>query len=142
VTEEHRERQTAARLERHQLFEQRPNTEFSFVIEQALLERRVGGVEVTGVLMDHLLMVGARRNVDIQVMPLRQEDHAGVDGHMYLAETSDHRWFGYTEGQRSSSLITLPNDVSVLLQRYGKLRAQALDSRASMHLLEEMRGAL
>ena len=31
---------------------------------------------------------------------------------------------------------------SVLLQRYGKLRSQALDCRATVKLLEQMRGAL
>nr|BFD85602.1 hypothetical protein StreXyl84_50030 [Streptomyces sp. Xyl84] len=75
-------------------------------------------------------------------MPLRQEDHCGVEGQMYLAETPTHQWIGYTEGQRSSNLLTAPNDLSVLLQRYGKLRAQALDCRATVSLLKQMRGAL
>jgi transcriptional regulator with XRE-family HTH domain len=142
VTEEQVERETAARLERQQLLTQKPNTAFSFVIEQALLERRVGGASVTKALIDHLLEVGKLRNVEIQLMPLQQEDHAGVDGQMYMAETPDNQWIGYTEGQRSSTLITASKDVSVLLQRYGKLRAQALDCRATVSLLEHMRGAL
>ncbi|MET8446358.1 helix-turn-helix transcriptional regulator [Streptomyces sp. NPDC005209] len=142
VTEEQLDREVAARLERQQLLARRPNTAFSFVIEQALIVRRVGGSDVTRALIEHLLEVGKLRNVEIQVMPLEQEDHVGVDGQMYLAETPDHQWFGYTEGQRSSSLITAPEDVSVLLQRYGKLRAQALDCRASASLLKEIRGAL
>ncbi|WP_055493734.1 helix-turn-helix transcriptional regulator [Streptomyces sp. TP-A0356] len=142
VTEERLEREVAARLERQQLLGRRPNTAFSFVIEQALIVRRVGGCEVTRALIDHLLGVGELRNVEIQIMPLQQEDHVGVDGQMYLSETPDHQWFGYTEGQRSSSLINAPEDVSVLLQRYGKLRAQALDCRASVSLLKEIRGAL
>lgn len=142
VTEERLERETAARLERQQLLMQKPNTAFSFVIEQALLERRVGGAGVTRALIGHLLEVGKLRNVEIQLMPLRQEDHVGVDGQMYLAETPDNQWIGYTEGQRSSTLITASKDVSVLLQRYGKLRAQALDCRATVSLLEHMRGAL
>ncbi|MGI5192646.1 helix-turn-helix domain-containing protein [Streptomyces sp. CA-288835] len=142
VTEERLERETAARLERQQLLMQKPNTAFSFVIEQALLERRVGGAGVTRALIGHLLEVGKLRNVEIQLMPLQQEDHVGVDGQMYLAETPDNQWIGYTEGQRSSTLITASKDVSVLLQRYGKLRAQALDCRATVSLLEHMRGAL
>jgi len=68
-------------------------------------------------------------SVEIQLMPLG-------------AETPDHRWLGYTEGQRSSNLISTPKDVSVLLQRYGKLRSQAHDCRATVSLLEQMRGAL
>lgn len=142
VTEEQLEREVAARLERQRLLAERPNTAFASVIEQALLVRRVGGREVTGAVIDHLLETGARRNVEIQIMPLCQEDHTGVDGQMYLAETQDHQWIGYTERQRSSSLITAPKDVSVLLQRYGRLRSQALDCKTSVSLLNEMRGAL
>ena len=75
-------------------------------------------------------------------MPLRQEDHAGIDGPMYLAETQTTEWVGYVEGQTASMLITDPKDVSAMLQRYGKLRSQALSREATMSLLEQMRGAL
>ncbi|MFF3140937.1 DUF5753 domain-containing protein, partial [Streptomyces sp. NPDC057927] len=142
LTDEQIERQVYARLERQELLTARPNTAFSFVIEQSVLERHVGGSAVTGEVIDHLLRVGQRHNIEIQLMPLRQEDHCGVEGQMYLAETPGHQWIGYTEGQRSSSLITAPDDLSVLLQRYGKLRSQALDCRATVSLLEQMRGAL
>ncbi|MFB7113725.1 helix-turn-helix domain-containing protein [Streptomyces sp. NPDC056291] len=142
VTEEQLDREVTARLDRQQIIMQRPNTAFSFVIEQAVLERGLGGCQVTKAVVHHLLAMGRLRNVEIQLMPLRQEDHCGVDGHMYLAETPDHRWLGYTEGQRSSNLISVPKDVSVLLQRYGKLRSQAHDCRATVSLLERMRGAL
>jgi transcriptional regulator with XRE-family HTH domain len=141
-TEEEIERKVAARLERQALLTERPNTAFTFIIEQAVLDRRVGGTSVTRAVIDHLLSIGQRTNVEIQLMPLRQEDHAGTDGQMYLAEAPGHQWFGYTEGHRSSALITDPSEVSVLQQRYGKLRSQALDCRATVSLLEQMRGAL
>ncbi|MFE6183625.1 helix-turn-helix domain-containing protein [Streptomyces sp. NPDC056465] len=136
------EHQVIARLERQQLLTDRPNTAFSFIIEQALLERRMGGPGVTRQLLDHLLEQGRRRNIEIQVMPLCQYDHAGIDGLMYLAETPRHAWVGYSEGQQSSILITSPADVSAMLQRYGKLRSQALGREATVSLLEQMRGAL
>ncbi|MGW5094574.1 helix-turn-helix domain-containing protein [Streptomyces nodosus] len=142
VTEEQLERSVSARLDRQQLIEQRPNTAFTFVIEQCVLERHLGGADVTRHVIDHLLNVGTRRNVEVQVMPTRQEDHCGIDGPMYLAETPGHQWIGYTEGQRSSTLISAPKDASVLLQRYGRLRSQALDCGATVKLLEQMRGAL
>ncbi|NUP20351.1 MAG: transcriptional regulator [Streptomyces sp.] len=142
LTDEQIQHQVEARLERQELLAARPNTAFSFVIEQSVLERRVGGAGVASEVIDHLLLAVQRTNVEIQIMPTVQEDHCGVEGQMYLAETPDHQWVGYTEGQRSSSLITDPNDLSVLLQRYGKLRSQALDCRATVSLLEQMRGAL
>ncbi|MCP9986061.1 helix-turn-helix transcriptional regulator [Streptomyces sudanensis] len=142
LSEEQIERQVTARMERQRILNERPNTAFSFVIEQALLERHMGGPEVARDLLDHLLEQSVRRNVEIQVMPLRQHDHAGIDGLMYLAETPRHEWVGYSEGQQSSILITSPKDVSAMLQRYGKLRSQALGREATVDLLERMRGAL
>ncbi|MDX3428958.1 MULTISPECIES: helix-turn-helix domain-containing protein [unclassified Streptomyces] len=140
LTQDQFERQVAARLARQQLLIDRPNTSFSFVIEQALLERRLGGAQVTVALLDHLLLVGRYRNVEIQVMPLVQEDHAGFEGEMYLAETADHRWAGYVEGHGSSMLITDAEAASYMLQRYGKMRSQALSHQDTTSLLEQMRG--
>ncbi|MFF7097684.1 helix-turn-helix domain-containing protein [Streptomyces rubradiris] len=97
VSEEQIERQVTARLDRQQIISARQNTAFSFVIEQAILDRRMGGRDVTRGVIDHLLEVGTRRNVEIQIMPALQEDHCGVDGLMYLAETPAHQWIGYTE---------------------------------------------
>ncbi|GGW88542.1 transcriptional regulator [Streptomyces malachitofuscus] len=141
-TQEQVDRKVAARLERQTLLTERPNTAFTFIIEQAILERGVGGASVTRAVIDHLLNMGDRTNVEIQIMPLHQEDHCGVDGQLYMAEAPGHQWFGYIEGHRSSSLIADPGEVSVLHQRYGKLRSQALDCRATVNLLERMRGAL
>lgn len=141
-TEAEIDKVVAARLERQRLLVDRPNTAFSFIIEQCILERAVGGKAVTMSVIDHLLEVGRCTNVEIQVMPLRQEDHAGTNGQLYLAETEDNQWFGYTEGHQSSTLISAPSDVSVLLQRFGKLRSQALDCRATVSLLERLRGEL
>lgn len=142
LTEEQAERQVASRLARQQLLVERPNTTFSFVIEQALLERRMGGPVVTKALLDHLIAVGQYRNVELQVMPLLQEEHSGFEGEMYLAETADHRWLGYVEGHGTSMLISDLKAVSQMLQRYGKMRGQALSHQATASLLERMRGTL
>jgi hypothetical protein len=136
------EQQVAARLERAQLLTEKQNVAFSFIIEQALIERRTGGVEVTRCLIDHLLERSELHNVCLQIMPLAQPKHAGLDGPMYLAETPGNRWFGYFEGQQGSALITDSQDISALLQRYGKMRSQALNQEATVSLLKEMRGAL
>ncbi|MFJ1652261.1 Scr1 family TA system antitoxin-like transcriptional regulator [Streptomyces sp. NPDC088337] len=141
LTEEQCERQVTARLARQQLLVERPNTTFSFVVEQALLERRMGGTAVTKVLLDHLITVGRYRNVELQVVPLREE-HSGFEGEMYLAETAEHRWAGYVEGHGTSMLVSDPKAVSQMLQRYGKMRSQALSHQATASLLDQMRGAL
>jgi transcriptional regulator with XRE-family HTH domain len=142
LTDEQLETQVAARLERQRLLTDKGNTAFGFIVEQALLQRDTGGTDVTRSLIGHLLRMGSLRNVEIQVMPLRQAAHAGLDGSMYLAETPEHQWIGYVEGHDTSALATQGDQVSSMLQRYGKMRSQALSPEASASLLEQLRGAL
>lgn len=134
-----------ARLARQDLLatSRKPPTAFSFIVEQAVLERHTGGEEVTRELYDHLVGVVERHwNVEFQLMPLRQPVHAGLDGPLQLAETPQNRWFGYSEGQKNGRLITDPKEISVLQQRYAKMRSQALTPEDSLGLLKRMRGAL
>ncbi|WP_069172952.1 helix-turn-helix domain-containing protein [Streptomyces griseus] len=142
LTDDQLETQVAARLERQRLLTDKRNTAFGFVVEQALIQRETGGTEVTRALIDYMMAMASLRNVEIQLMPLRQTSHAGLDGSMYLAETPEHQWIGYTEGHDTSALATHGKQVSSMLQRYGKMRSQALSPEASVSLLEQLRGAL
>ncbi|MET3982527.1 helix-turn-helix transcriptional regulator [Streptomyces sp. PvR034] len=139
------EQRIAARLARPELLAvtRRPPTAFSFIVEQAVLDRWTGGEDVMCELLDHLVGVIERNwNVEFQVMPTRRPTHAGLDGPLQLAETPDNRWLGYSEGQKNGRLIADPKEISVLQQRYAKLRSQALTPEDSLGLLERMRGAL
>ncbi|MFI1201773.1 Scr1 family TA system antitoxin-like transcriptional regulator [Streptomyces sp. NPDC020883] len=132
----------AARSERQRLLRERPKTAFSFVLEEQLFLRRTGGAEVTKQLIDHILELSEMRNVDIQLMPLVQENHVALHGPMQLLETPDNECFGYCEGQRSGLFISDPNEVSILQMRYARLLSQALTPQDSRSLLEQIRGAL
>ena len=114
----------------------------SFIIEQALLERHTGGERVTRELLDHLLVCTELTNVELQVMPLRQPDHAGTDGPMQLLETLENEWLAYCEGQQSGQLVADVKDISAMQQRYAKMRSQALTPAESVSLLKRLRGAL
>jgi transcriptional regulator with XRE-family HTH domain len=143
--EEELNQRIAARLARQELLSTRrkPPCAFSFIFEQALLERHTGGEEVTRKLLDHLLrVIDQHWNVQVQIMPLRQPDHPGLDGPLQLLETPENQWFAYSEGQKNGRLISDRKEISVLSRRYGKLRAQALTPEDSKSLLKRMRGAL
>ncbi|MCX4819912.1 helix-turn-helix domain-containing protein [Streptomyces sp. NBC_01142] len=142
LTDNQLEAQVTARLDRQRLFRERPNVPFSFIVEEAILMRCLGGEPVMRGLLEHVLDCVALRNVEVQLMPSNQQHHAGLDGPMQLLETPDNKWLAYTEGQQSGQLIADPKQVSVLLQRYAKLRSQALNPADSVSLLERMRGAL
>ncbi|MEU8954815.1 helix-turn-helix transcriptional regulator [Streptomyces sp. NPDC048518] len=140
LSDEELEAQVAARLERQQLLRDRPNTDFSFIIEEHVFLRRTGGAETTRGLIDHTLEMTASRNVELQIMPLKRDVHSGLDGPIQLLETPDNKWFGYCEGQENGQFIADPKVISTLQMRYAKLRTQALTPEDSADLLERLRG--
>jgi transcriptional regulator with XRE-family HTH domain len=135
------EAQLVARMERQRLLRERPNTAYSFILEEHLFLRRTGGLAVTMELIDHILDLAELRNIEIQIMPQVREDHAGLHGPMQLSETPDNRWLGYCEGQESGQFISDPKVVSALQMRYARMRSQALSLEDSLSLLRRMRGA-
>ena len=68
---------------------------------------KIGVVGATGmvgrqyleILEESALEIAELRNVEIQIMPLVQESHAGLQGPMRLLETPENKWFAYCEGQ-------------------------------------------
>ncbi len=136
------EAQWAARADRQRLLRERPNTAFSFILEEHLFLRRTGGVDVTRELIDHVLDAAELRNVEIQVMPLVRQAHAGLDGPMQLLETPENKWFAYNEGQRGGLFLSDVKEISILQKRYARMRSQALTLDDSLSLLQQMRGAL
>jgi hypothetical protein len=135
------EAQWVARAKRQRLLRERPNTAFSFILEEHLFLRRTGGVDVTRELIGHVLELAELRNVEVQVMPLERTAHAGLAGPMQLLETPEARWFAYNEGQRGGLFFSDPKEVSVLQMRYARMRSQALSLEDSLGLLQQMRGA-
>ncbi|MFJ4517785.1 Scr1 family TA system antitoxin-like transcriptional regulator [Streptomyces sp. NPDC088817] len=131
-----------ARMERQQLLRERPNTTFDFVLEEAVLMRRLGGTQVAAEQLDLILELASLRNVTVQVMPADSEQHACLSGPVRLLEMPDGHWRAYSEGQESGRLIADPKEVSRIYMRYARLRSQALSPRDSASLLMRIRGAL
>ncbi|MGW2304873.1 helix-turn-helix domain-containing protein [Streptomyces sp. NPDC001809] len=129
------------RMERARILTERAETIFSFIIEEVALRRQVATPQAMREQIDHILAVGERRNIDIQVMPQSRGHHAGLDGPLCLLETEENTWYAYSEGQRTAQLISEAKEVSILQQRYARMRAQALSPEESVSLLREIRGA-
>ncbi|MGW1111367.1 Scr1 family TA system antitoxin-like transcriptional regulator, partial [Streptomyces albidoflavus] len=78
--------------------------------------------------------------ISLQIMPTNVRTHPAVDGPIVLIETPDHDHIAYIEGQRVSFLVDDPDEVSIMQQKYGMLRSQALSVDASKALLDELLG--
>ncbi|WP_208903666.1 helix-turn-helix domain-containing protein [Streptomyces incarnatus] len=130
----------AARPARQEIFSRTPLPTISFVIEEFVLRRPLGGWAVMRGQLEQLLLYGQRRNVEIQVMPIEREEHAGLDGPFSLIETQEGQRIAYVEAYKDSRLYTERRSVREIEEQYGILRAQALTPRESLALVEKLLG--
>ncbi|WP_431357701.1 Scr1 family TA system antitoxin-like transcriptional regulator [Streptomyces lydicus] len=65
---------------------------------------------------------------------------AGLNGAFVRLETPEHQHLAYAEAQRNSELAPDSNEVSVLAQKQGMLRMQALNAEETMGLLDRLLG--
>ncbi|MEU3223936.1 helix-turn-helix transcriptional regulator [Streptomyces sp. NPDC006976] len=137
-TEEH----LAARMERQVRMREDRTVPFSFIVEEAVFRRGLGGPQVQAGMLEHVLELTAPRNVTLQVVPLELEFHGCLDGPVQLLETRQGRRLGYSEGQQNGRLISDPKEVGLLCRRYDTLRSQGLNPKESRALLERLRGEL
>lgn len=140
LSEETVEQRVTARLTRQEIFARRPPPLLSFVIEESVLLRPLGGQTVLQGQLEQLLLLGQHRNVEIQVMPLNREDNAGVDGAFTVLTRAGGTQVAYTEAQGRSTLVTDPGEAHAFASRYGIIRAQALTPRESLAFIEKLLG--
>ncbi|WTI58387.1 helix-turn-helix transcriptional regulator [Streptomyces longwoodensis] len=131
---------TEARLSRQKLLTRVPLAELSFIIGEEALRNPVGDRDIMREQWQHLLKVGALRNVEVQVMPAACGLHSGLNGPFVVLETKEHKHLGYIESQDVGCVVHDPTEVSAFGLRYGKLRSQALNGVESARLIERLVG--
>ncbi|KOU52652.1 helix-turn-helix domain-containing protein [Streptomyces sp. WM6378] len=132
--------QVAARLERQEILHRKEPPTISFIVAQAVLMDRLGGDQVRREALQRLRQCADLPGLTLQIMPVNLKRHAALDGPFTLLETPDHQHLGYTETQRGSQIISDPDEVSILAQRYAMLRTQALNAEESKGLLDRLLG--
>lgn len=142
LNEETIEKRVTDRLSRQQIFERRPSPTVSYVLEEVVLDRPIGGPVVFAEQLRRLLEVGSTRHVEIQVMPTRREEHPSMGGAFNLLAPKGHGQVAYAEAQGFPQLITDRGEVRKVADRYGTLRAPALNPTESRALIEKRLGAL
>ncbi|MFJ3904428.1 helix-turn-helix domain-containing protein [Streptomyces sp. NPDC090025] len=143
-TPERAEELVIGRMARKRLFDRKPTCEIELILDESVLLRPIGSPEIMREQLLHLADCARRRNVNLQVLPLDAGlggEYAGARGNLSVVETPDHNLAVYLEIQGESVLLTDRAKVSKLVQRYAKIRAQALDPRTSLGLIERLAGA-
>jgi transcriptional regulator with XRE-family HTH domain len=142
LDDERIEQGLAARLGRQEIYSRKPAPLVSFVMEESVLLRPIGGRGVLRGQLEQIRLIGEKRNVEIQVMPVGREDHGALGGPFTLIDTPDGRRIAYAEVQGDSRLYTGQAKVRELESRYGILRSQALTPRESLAYVEKVLGEI
>jgi transcriptional regulator with XRE-family HTH domain len=103
------DRFVSARMARQEILHRTPLTTLTFVQEEVTLHRPIGGTSVLRRQLEHLLEVGRLRHVEVQVMPTRREDHAGMGGEMQIIKMKDGSAVGHAEAQLTNRVVLTRN---------------------------------
>ncbi|MFD7565988.1 Scr1 family TA system antitoxin-like transcriptional regulator [Streptomyces tendae] len=140
LAEETIEQRVALRLARQETLTSWPSPMVSAVIDESVLQRKLGGTKVWTGQLEHLLKLGRLRNIALQVLPLDCEENPGVDGPFVLLSPKGKQQVAYLEVQGVGQLITDAEEVRILAARYGSIRGQALTPRESLALMRKLLG--
>ncbi|WP_406071345.1 helix-turn-helix domain-containing protein [Streptomyces sp. NBC_01020] len=134
------EQGVSARLVRQEIYDRRPAPLLSFIVEEAVFHRPIGGSSTRLGQLEQVLRIGSKRNVEVQVMPMDREDHGALGGPFTLIDTAQGQRIAYAEVQGDSRLYTAQTKVRELEARYGIIRSQALTPRESSEFIEKLLG--
>ncbi|WP_244162992.1 helix-turn-helix domain-containing protein [Streptomyces bungoensis] len=137
LSEETIEKRVVDRLSRQQVFDRWPPPVVSYVLEEVLLDRPIGGPAVFRDQLRNLLRVGGLRNVEIQVMPIRCTEHPNLDSAFNLLVPKGYAQVAYLEAQGFPQLIHDGEEVRKIADRYGIMRAMALSPLESRSLIAQ-----
>jgi len=85
--------------------------EFVTVIEEAALDRMVGGPEVMRLQLEHLLELEERPNIELLIMPSNVAVHDGLDGEFMLLDFREAQSIAYIEFQDGAVYVQDQNRV-------------------------------
>lgn len=86
-----------ARMARQRIAESDTPLQLSAVVEEAALDRPVGGPRVMREQLEHLLALMERDNVEFQVIPTRVAVHDGLPGSFIVLDFAEARGIAYVE---------------------------------------------
>ncbi|MDX3383777.1 helix-turn-helix transcriptional regulator [Streptomyces niveiscabiei] len=134
------ERLLAARMARQSIFERDSAPSMHFVLEEAILQRHVGGTMAWKRQLEHLLEVGRLDFVTLQVMLTNSDPHPGLGGRMELFKFADGSAVGRADGLFNGRPANEPKQLRHIELQLGTIRALALPPRETLAHIERLLG--
>ncbi|GAA3740144.1 helix-turn-helix domain-containing protein [Salinactinospora qingdaonensis] len=109
--------------------------EFHAFIDEAVLRRPLGGAAVMAEQVRHLLAMGKRSNITIQVLPFSAGGHLGLDGSFVILEYGKAPTIVHLENKTSSLFLDDHEDTALYLADAATLENVALKASESARFL-------
>jgi transcriptional regulator with XRE-family HTH domain len=138
VPEETIDEWVGGRMERIRLLDHPTKPVLWVVLDEAALRRETGGRAVMAEALRHIVHLGRRSRVIVQVLPFSAGAHAAMQGAMKLMEFADAPPLVYYEGVRTGRLEDDPATVGRLRFTFDLLVASALSQEKSLALIEAL----
>lgn len=131
-----------ARQHRQQILERSHPPKITVLLDEVVLLRRFRNPEVTGAQISHLINQSYRSRVNIQLVPIETEGHAGLGGSFRLIDAPGNGAFVYVESQQTGVSLKQPEVVARYDRTFAELRSAALPVSVSRARMEEIRGSI
>lgn len=112
------------------------------LLDEVVLMRRFRNPKVMGVQISHLVEQSYRPRVNLQIVPIATESHAGLGGSFTLMDVPGNGSFVYVESQQTGMSLKQSDLVARYDRTFAELRSAALPVPASRTRMEEIRGSL
>lgn len=128
------------RLRRQEVLRRNSPLRLSVIFDEAVLHRVVGGPEVMGAQLDHLVEVSSLSNVTLGVIPYGAGAHPAMDNAFSIMSFANVApSVVYVEGLMGWLYIERPQEIERYKQVFEYLRAMALGEEDTIELIREIR---
>ncbi|MEU8797256.1 helix-turn-helix transcriptional regulator [Spirillospora sp. NPDC048819] len=126
-----------ARIARQEVLSRDKPPELRALINESALDQPVGGPEVMGEQLAHLITLSHRRNIILRVVPRSVGAHIGLDGSFaILTGTKDSA--AYMDANTGGRLTQDPTRLDDLHRRFDLIGSEALSASASRAHIERI----
>jgi transcriptional regulator with XRE-family HTH domain len=138
ITADKIDEEVAARLERQAILEREIPPILWIILDEGVLRRPIGSKEVMREALEHLIELGRRPNIVVQVIPLDAGAYEGTNGAGFvIAEFEDSPDVAYQDTSVSGQIIEDQDAVEELAHTWEALQRVTLPETLSVRKIEE-----
>jgi hypothetical protein len=129
-----------ARIERQAVLARAKPPMIWVVMDEAVLQRQVGGTKVMREQLWHLADLSERPNIILEIVPLSAGAHTGLLGAFAIAQSDDVARVGYLDTASDGYVVDGRSAVADLMLVFDTLRSEALTRTGSRDLIVKRAG--